>query len=123
MIAVGIGPDWRLIAVASPGYLQTHGIPKHPNDLLNHMSVNQTQNGGRSVCMGIPKKEKPLHVRVDGQLAFINSDAMIDAVASGFGVAFLSEDTVRRQFSDGTLQIVLDNWSPKFDGYYLYYPS
>jgi DNA-binding transcriptional LysR family regulator len=124
MIAVRIGPDWRLIAVASPGYLQTHGIPKHPNDLLNHVCINHRhETAGGLYAWEFEKKKKPLRVRVDGQLTFNNSYAMIDAAASGFGIAYLPEDTVRRQLSDGTLQIVLDDWSPKFDGYYLYYPS
>ena len=37
MIAVPIGPrSQRFMAVASPGYLKTHGTPSHPEDLLKH---------------------------------------------------------------------------------------
>jgi DNA-binding transcriptional LysR family regulator len=48
---------------------------------------------------------------------------MIDAAVKGFGIAYLPEDIVTRQVRSGELVIVLDEWSPKFDGYYLYYPT
>ena len=40
MIAVRIGPDWRLVAVASPAYLAAHGAPHHPQDLVRHACIN-----------------------------------------------------------------------------------
>src|SRR5690606_33933244 len=40
MIAVRIGPDWRLVAVASPDYLAAHGTPAHPQDLIRHICIN-----------------------------------------------------------------------------------
>jgi DNA-binding transcriptional LysR family regulator len=33
------------------------------------------------------------------------------------------EDIVVEHIAAGRLQRVLDDWSPKFAGYYLYYPS
>lgn len=43
MIAVRIGPDWRLVAVASPGYLDAHGVPRHPQDLIRHVCISMRQ--------------------------------------------------------------------------------
>ncbi len=40
MIAVRIGPDWRLVAVASPDYLAEHGVPSHPQELVGHRCIN-----------------------------------------------------------------------------------
>src|SRR6201996_6545507 len=39
MIAVSLGPSQRYAVVASPGYVATHGRPKHPKDLLDHRCV------------------------------------------------------------------------------------
>src|SRR5580692_7001307 len=39
MIAVSLGPSQRYAVVASPGYVATHGRPKHPKDLLDHCCV------------------------------------------------------------------------------------
>lgn len=66
---------------------------------------------------------KELRVRVDGQLVFNNSYAMIDAAVSGYGIAYVPESIVERQVASGELVQVLDDWSPFFDGYFLYYPS
>ena len=48
---------------------------------------------------------------------------MIDAAVKGFGIAYVPEDMVARQIRSSELVIVLDDWSPKFDGYYVYYPT
>src|SRR5215218_7306585 len=36
MVAVRIGPDWRLVAVASPAYFASHPVPEHPQELIAH---------------------------------------------------------------------------------------
>ncbi len=48
---------------------------------------------------------------------------MIEAALKGFGIAYLPEDMVTPYVRSGDLVIVLDDWSPKFDGYYIYYPT
>lgn len=64
-----------------------------------------------------------LRVRVNGQLTFNNSYAMIDAAMNGYGIAYVPESIVERHIASGSLMQVLDDWSPFFDGYFLYYPS
>jgi len=124
MIAVRVGPDWRLVAVASPSYLEAHGEPKHPRDLVQHICINMRQEtSGGFYAWEFEKDGQELRVRVDGQLAFNNSYAMIDAAVSGYGIAYVPEDIVVRQIAGGSLIQVLDDWSPFFEGYFLYYPS
>ncbi|TQF30429.1 LysR family transcriptional regulator [Bradyrhizobium sp. UNPA324] len=123
MIAVRIGPDWRLVAVASPTYLKEHPKPKHPQDLLKHVCIKRRAAAGGHYVWEFAKGGPDLRVRVEGQLTFNDSRAMIDAAVKGFGIAYLPEDIVTRQVRSGELVIVLDEWSPKFDGYYLYYPT
>jgi DNA-binding transcriptional LysR family regulator len=60
---------------------------------------------------------------VNGQLTFNNTYAMIDAAVGGYGVAYVPEDIVSRHIQAGRLVQVLDDWSPLFEGYFLYYPS
>jgi DNA-binding transcriptional LysR family regulator len=124
MIAVRIGPDWRLIAVASPGYLAQHPAPETPQDLLHHSCINyrQRSDAGR-YAWEFAKDGREVRVRVDGQLILNTSYAMIDAVLSGYGIGYLAEDTVAEHIAAGRLVQVLDEWSPEFAGYYLYYPT
>ena len=48
---------------------------------------------------------------------------MIDAAVNGYGVAYVPENIVAQYIASGKLDRVLDDWSPFFDGYFLYYPS
>lgn len=124
MIAVRIGPDWRLVAVASPDYLDAHGRPRHPQDLVRHRCINTRQEtSGGLYAWEFEKDGKELKVRVSGQLTFNNSYAMVDAAVSGFGIAYVPESMVEAAIASGALEVVLSDWSPPFDGYFLYYPS
>ena len=66
---------------------------------------------------------RELRVRVDGQLTFNTTIPMIDAALSGYGIAYVPEDLVGRHVAEGRLVLLLDEWSPRFSGYHLYYPS
>jgi DNA-binding transcriptional LysR family regulator len=48
---------------------------------------------------------------------------LIDAALHGAGLAIVMEDMVASFIADGRLVRVLDDWSPPFSGYHLYYPS
>lgn len=124
MIAVRIGPDWRLVAVASPDYLAEHGVPSHPQELVGHRCINMRhETAGGLYAWEFEKEGKELRVRVGGQLTFNNSYAMIDAAVNGFGIAYVPENIAGQSIASGKLIQILEDWSPLFDGYFLYYPS
>lgn len=124
MIAVRIGPDWRLLAVASPAYLAARPPPQHPNELVAHNCINMRQSrSGGLYAWEFEKDGQELRVRVDGQLTFNTSVAMIDAAVNGYGIAYVPEDLVAGPIAAGALVPVLADWSPPFPGYYIYYPS
>ncbi len=123
MIAVRIGPDWRLVAVASPGYGRIWGACAPARPRQPPLYQYAPRNCRRPLCPGIRKGWRELRVRVDGQLTFNNSYAMIDAAVSGYGIAYVPENIVERHIASGELTRVLDEWSPFFDGYFFYYPT
>lgn len=112
------------MAVASPGYFARHPAPETPQDLVRHNCINHRQAGSGGLCAWeFTKDERDLRVRVDGPLTFNTSYAMGDAAISGYGIAYVPEDLVADHVRSGHLAQVLDEWSPKFSGYHLYYPS
>lgn len=124
MIAQRIGPDWRLVAVASLGYFARHPAPGHPRDLVGHACINQRQGSAGGIYVwDFEKKGHALRVRVDGQLTFNTAYGQIDAALNDYGIAYLPEDLVAPHIAAGRLVQVLDDWSPFFSGYHLYYPS
>ena len=124
MIAVRIGPDWRLVAVASPDYLATRAVPVSPQDLVHHRCINhrQTSSGGL-YAWEFERDGREIRVRVEGQLTFNSALTMVDAALSGLGIAYVPENLVADLVEAGKLEQVLDDWSPMFPGYYLYYPT
>ncbi len=64
-----------------------------------------------------------LKVRVEGQLVLNNITQILNASLVGLGVAFVPRDIAMPHVVAGRLQLVLDDWSPRFPGYHLYYPS
>jgi DNA-binding transcriptional LysR family regulator len=124
MIAVRIGPDWRLVAVASPGYFASHPKPKHPKDLVRHDYINRRlTTAGGLYEWEFARNGRDLRVKVDGQLTFNSSKAMLSAALDGYGIAYQPEKMVADHIKSGKLVLVLDEWSPLFDGYFIYYPS
>jgi DNA-binding transcriptional LysR family regulator len=124
MVAVRVGPDWRLVVVAAPRYFATRSMPAHPEDLVEHNCMNHRQaRSGGLYAWEFARGGRELRVRVAGQLTFSSSLAMVDAALAGYGIAYVPESLVAEHLAAGRLVRVLDEWSPFFSGYHLYYPS
>lgn len=124
MVAVRIGPDWRMAVVASPDYLAKYGRPETPYQLQDHSCINmRLPTLGGLYSWEFSKDGKEFRVKVEGQLIFNNLASRIDAALSGFGIACVPEDAVLHHINGGRLESLLDEWCEPFNGYYLYYPS
>ena len=124
MIAMRIGPDLRLAAVASPDYFRKHPKPRTPHDLANHDCINlRMPTVGGLYAWEFEQVGREVKVRVEGQLAFNVSSLAVEAALAGLGLAYVMEDLVQPMVDDGALVRVLEDWCPSFPGYHLYYPS
>ena len=124
MIAVPIGPAMRMAVVGSPAYFAKRPPPRVPRDLTGHDCINLRLPGRRGIyAWEFERGGRELKVRVDGQLVFNTAALMLNAALEGFGLAYLTEQQVRRHLDNGELVRVLANWCPPFPGYHLYYPS
>lgn len=124
MIAVRIGPDLTMAAVASPAYLAAHPPPRTPHDLAGHACINlRMRTAGGLYAWEFEKDGRELRVRVDGQLTFNEPTMILVAARADRGIAFLPNDHVADDLASGRLVRVLEDWCPPFAGYHLYYPS
>jgi DNA-binding transcriptional LysR family regulator len=124
MIAVRIGPDLRMAAVAAPSYFAEHTPPRTPHDLGRHNCINlRFPTHGGLYPWEFEKGGRAVNVRVEGQLIVNDPEIARKAALDGSGIAFLPEDHVQREIGDGTLVRTLEDWTPPFPGYHLYYPS
>jgi DNA-binding transcriptional LysR family regulator len=124
MIAVRIGPDFRMAVVGSPSYFATRPKPKRPQDLTAHQCINiRLPTYGGIYPWEFEKRGRPLKVRVEGPVVFNNIALRLKAVRAGLGLAYLPEDQIDADVVRGRLVRVLEDWCAPFPGYHLYYPS
>lgn len=124
MVAVRIGPDFRMAVVAKPSYFEAHKAPRRPQDLQAHRCINLRLPGsGGYYAWEFEKGTREIRIRVDGQISFNTTQLRLQAVRAGLGVAYLPEDLVQEDIVAGRLVRVLTDWCAPFSGYHLYYPS
>lgn len=123
MIAVRIGPDMRMAAVATPEYLSRRGTPLVPQDLAQHTCINMRFENKSLYAWELEKGGREIRRKVDGQWVMNSTPLITRTVLAGRGIAFQLEDAVRPMIEDGRLVRFLEDWCPPFSGYHLYYPS
>lgn len=124
MIAVRIGPDFRMAVVAAPSYFDRRRPPRTPLDLTEHACINlRLPTSGGFYVWEFRKGRRELKVRVKGRAVFNAVAMMRDAALEGLGLAYLPEDRVMAAIEKGRLVRVLADWCPPRPGYHLYYPS
>lgn len=124
MIAVPVSPPLRMLVVGSPAYLDSRPPPQTPQDLTAHDCINiRFLTHGGLYAWEFEKDGHPLNVKVEGRLTFNSIRHVHSAVLAGFGLAYLFEDIVQADLEAGRLRTVLEDWTPPFSGYHLYYPS
>lgn len=124
MISARISPDFCLAVVGAPAYFADHPAPAHPKDLVGHRCINFRLPGSGSLyAWEFEDNGREIRIRVDGQLAFNNIFDLLEATLDGFGLGYIPEEIVEPYVATGRLVHVLRQWSPRWEGFHLYYPS
>ena len=127
MIAVPIGPRvQRFAAVASPAYLDRHGRPGHPRELLHHRCLRGRFPSGALTEWEFERDGETVRLDPDGPLTVGlggATDLAVAAAIAGTGILLLFEDWVRPHLDRSELEPVLPDWWPSFAGPFLYYPG
>jgi DNA-binding transcriptional LysR family regulator len=127
MIAVPIGPRiQRFVTAAAPAYIEAHGRPQHPSELLNHRCLRGRFSGGFMPIWEFEKNGEIVRVDPPGPLITrpgLASDLLIDAAVGGLGIINLFEDWLAPRLKSGALAPLLEDWWQSFSGPFLYYPG
>jgi len=127
MIAVPIGPRaQRFAAAAAPAYLDRHGRPQHPRDLLSHACLRGRFTSGAMAPWEFERGGEVVQVDPSGPLlvqAGRATDLAVEASIAGTGILYLFEDWLRPHLDSGALEPVLEPWWQRFSGPFLYYPG
>lgn len=124
MIAVSIAGDERQLTVCAPAYRDRFGLPSHPAELARHRCI-----GWRPAPRVVPyrwefaENGKEFRVAVAPEITTNDMALMIKLAVAGAGITFGMEESFRPFIERGELVPLLEDFCPRFAGFYLYYPS
>ena len=122
MIAVRVTRELRLAVVGSPGYFASRSIPQKPRDLNDHRCISLRLPGG-PYRWEFEQGRKTVTVGVNGPLIIDDTNLVIEAALAGAGLGLAFEDQVAKYIAKRRLIRVLEDWTPPFRGFFMYYPS
>jgi DNA-binding transcriptional LysR family regulator len=123
MIAVSLGRPQRYAVVGSPAYIEKHGKPRVPPDLLHHRCIRVRLPNGSLYRWQFEKDGQTAQINVSGPITLDEASLARAAVLEGIGFGFFMEQDVRSNIEAGRLIRVLEDWTPPFGGLCLYYPG
>jgi len=124
MVAVRLTGEMEMMAVAAPDYLARHGTPATPDELHQHACINwRWPTDGSLYRWEFEQDGREIEVSVNGPLIANDVDLVLTAALQGLGIAYTSHERIESWCKEGKLVRILERYSPKFPGAYLYYPS
>ena len=101
----------RLVLCASPKYLERHGEPKVPHDLLAHSIIaSNAGSGGFDWRIEMMSGIRGVHIKP--RLTVTSNDAAVEAAIQGFGITRLLSYQVASPLASGELMTVLKAYEP-----------
>ena len=119
--------DNRRMCVATPGYLERHGTPQHPNDLARFdcLTLSSDASQVRGWAFTVPKGEgrEVIHFRPGGPLDCSDGQVLHDWCLQGHGIAWRSTWEVEAEIAAGRLVEVLAEFAAPPNGIYAVFPQ
>ena len=102
----------RFVTVASPEYLNSHGIPTEPAELVQHNCLTvRTQKTGRSTKWFYHMAGEQQAFDIKGNLVVDTADVLLEAALSGMGVVQIMDFAVGKYLENGKLVELLQEYS------------
>lgn len=106
LLAKRIGPVY-LKLVASPSYIEAHGAPETPEELIAHQALMQ----GTEVWKFMDC-DKVITIQPQGRFKSDNGIALTAAATAGLGLAYLPDSLICEYLKSGALIPVMTNYPP-----------
>jgi DNA-binding transcriptional LysR family regulator len=124
MVQVRLTGAGRFVVVGAPAYLERHGTPLRPEDLLRHECLTFRSQGASALyAWELERGRKTWRVPVRGGVVTNDGLLCVAMAEQGLGLAYAFEPTVEEQLRSGRLQRVLEPYAPTVPGFFLYYPG
>lgn len=104
---------YEAVTVASPAYLERHGVPKTIDELKDHVAVNYFwARTGRIMDLTFEVDGAPVEVRMRGNIAVNDADAYVVSGLEGVGLIQAARFMALPHLESGKLVEVLSQWKP-----------
>jgi DNA-binding transcriptional LysR family regulator len=124
MIAVRVMGPMRVTVVGAPAYFAQRRPPRTPDDLARHSCVQyRLASDGAVFEWAFERDGKSRRLSVAGRVTVNDPDLAMRAAVDGLGIAYTVEALADPFLRSGQLVRVLEDWSPSFEGLFLYYPG
>jgi DNA-binding transcriptional LysR family regulator len=121
MVAVRVMAPMKVAVVGAPGYFARHPPPRTPDDLKDHDCIQfRRSSDGSVVDWAFGRSQR---ISVTGRLMVNDPQISVRAAIDGLGIAYTIEPLAQPFLRSGQLVRVLEDWSPSFEGMFLYYPG
>lgn len=124
MIAVRVMGPMKVAVVGAPSYFAERRPPRTPDDLVGQSCIQyRWAPDGPLIEWPFARKGRPRRIALDGRVVVNNADLAVRAAVDGLGIAYTIEALAEPFLRSGQLVRVLEDWSPRFEGFFLYYPG
>ena len=121
MIAVRVMGPSRVAVVGAPRYFALQRPPLTPDDLTRHNCVQYRRAAGGVFEWPFERDGKSRQISLSGRVMVNDTDLAVRAAVDGLGIAYTLEALAKPFLRSGQLVRVLEDWSPSFEGLFLYY--
>jgi DNA-binding transcriptional LysR family regulator len=124
MIAVRVMGLMKIAVVGAPTYFARQRPPRTPDDLARHSCVQYRREADGDVLLWLfERNRKSRRMSVNGRVMVNDADLAVRAAIDGLGIAYTLESLAQPFLRSGQLVRVLEDWSPSYEGLFLYYPG
>jgi DNA-binding transcriptional LysR family regulator len=103
--------EGRRIVVASPAYLQRHGTPTSPGELISHQAVIYTRGSESWKSWTFRKATAEVSVVLQGRLKVTAAEGVREAVNCDMALAVSSEWNFSPELRSGKVVAILEDWA------------
>jgi DNA-binding transcriptional LysR family regulator len=123
MIAARVTGPMKIAIVGAPAYFARQRTPRTPDDLARHSCIQYRTALGGTLAWPLVRSGKTQRISVDGRIMVNDADLATRAAVDGLGIAYTPEALAQPFLRSGQLVQVLEDWSPSFEGFFVYYPG
>jgi DNA-binding transcriptional LysR family regulator len=112
----------RRVVCAAPSYLERHGVPRTPAELLQHDCILYSYATDQNEWEFLGPDGRLETVRVDGRLRANNAEVTLAALLAGAGLALSPDFIVGPDIAAGRLVPLLTDYDNPFGAIYAVWP-